>query len=72
MQEVCSRHNVPLQAAALQFPLGHPSVAAIIPGSVSPEEVEQNLSWFKTDIPADCWVELKAQGLLRPDAPVSV
>ena len=70
MQNVCSRHDVPLQAAALQFPLGHPSIAAIIPGSVSPNEVEQNLGWFKTDIPADCWAELKAEGLLRNDAPV--
>ncbi len=70
MQTVCSRHNVPLQAAALQFPLGHPSVAAIIPGSVSPKEVEQNLAYFKTEIPADCWAELKAEGLLREDAPV--
>ena len=70
MQNICERHNVPLQAAALQFPLGHPSVAAIIPGSVSPKEVEQNLSFFRTEIPADCWSELKAEGLLRADAPV--
>lgn len=70
MQTVCSRHGVPLQAAALQFPLGHESVAAIIPGAVSAEEVEQNLSYFRTGIPADCWAELKAEGLLRVDAPV--
>ncbi len=70
MQTVCSRHNVPLQAAALQFPLGHPSVAAIIPGAVSAEEVEQNLRYFRTEIPADCWAELKTEGLLREDAPV--
>ena len=70
MQDVCSRHGVPLQAAALQFPLGHPSVAAIIPGAVSADEVKQNLAFFQTGIPADCWAELKAEGLLRADAPV--
>ncbi len=70
MQRVCARHHVPLQAAALQFPLGHPSVTAIIPGAVSAAEVEQNLSYFRTEIPADCWTELKAEGLLRADAPV--
>ncbi len=70
MQTVCSRHDVPLQAAALQFPLGHPSVAAIIPGAVSAAEVEQNLSYFRTEVPSDCWAELKAEGLLRADAPV--
>jgi D-threo-aldose 1-dehydrogenase len=67
---VCSRHDVPLQAAALQFPLGHPSVAAIIPGAVSAHEVAQNLSYFRKQIPAGCWAELKAEGLLRDDAPV--
>ena len=29
---ICDSHNVPLPAAALQFPLAHPAVAAIIPG----------------------------------------
>lgn len=70
IEAVCKRHDVPLQAAALQFPLGHPSVAAIIPGAVSADEVDQNLAHFKTAIPADCWAELKAEGLLRMDAPV--
>lgn len=70
MQTICSRHDVPLQAAALQFPLGHESVAAIIPGAVSSAEVEQNLGYFRHNIPADCWAELKAEGMLRGDAPV--
>lgn len=69
IQEVCSRHEVPLQAAALQFTLGHPSVAAIIPGAVSADEVSQNLAHFKTIIPCDLWAELKTGGLLRSDAP---
>ena len=32
IQAVCQRHDVPLPAAAMQFPLGNPLVAAIIPG----------------------------------------
>lgn len=70
IQAVCDRHGVPLPAAALQFPLGHPSVAAIIPGAVSPAEAEQNLGYFRTQIPAELWAELKAENLLRTDAPV--
>ncbi len=35
IEAVCERHGVPLAAAALQFPLGHPSVAAVIPGARS-------------------------------------
>ncbi len=70
IEAVCARHGVPLAAAALQFPLGHPAVASIIPGAVSPEEVAQNLAYFRTPIAAELWAELKFEGLLRADAPV--
>jgi len=70
IDEVCRRHGVPLAAAALQFPLGHPVVAAVIPGAVHPREVEQNLVHLRARIPADLWAELKAEGVLHPDAPV--
>ena len=66
---VCARHNVPLGAAALQFPLGHPSVASVIPGPNSPQQVRSNVQWMRTPIPAPLWSELKGEGLLRPDAP---
>ena len=44
IEAVCGRHDVPLQAAALQFPMAHPAVAAIIPGARSVAEVEENVS----------------------------
>lgn len=67
---VCARHGVPLAAAALQFPLGHPAVASVIPGSFHPEQVARNVAAFSHPIPADLWAELKHEGLLRADAPV--
>jgi D-threo-aldose 1-dehydrogenase len=70
IEAVCRRHDVPLPAAALQFPLGHPAIAAIIPGAAAPAEVERNLAHFRTAIPTDLWAELKAEGLLHPQAPV--
>ena len=69
MRDVCARHGVPLGAAALQFPFGHPAVASIIPGPDSPEQVRANLDWLRVEIPTDLWAELKAEGILRPDAP---
>lgn len=69
IREVCARHGVPLGAAALQFPFGHPAVASIIPGPNAPEQVSANVDWMRVDVPADLWAELKAAGLLRPDAP---
>jgi D-threo-aldose 1-dehydrogenase len=70
IEVVCDRHNVPLAAAALQFPLGHPSVASVIPGALLPEHVTRNVAAFRHPIPAEFWAELKHEGLLREDAPV--
>ena len=69
MHAVCKRHGVPLAAAALQFPFGHPAVAAVIPGPVAAEEVRRNVAWMRHAIPVRLWAELQAEGLLHPDAP---
>jgi D-threo-aldose 1-dehydrogenase len=69
IEAVCARHGVRLPTAALQFPLGHPTVATVIPGTRSPAEVAQNVEIFAPEIPADFWAELKHEGLLRADAP---
>jgi len=70
IQAVCDRHNVPLPAAALQFPLAHPAVAATIPGPRTVAEFDQNLKLMRMKIPADFWAELKRENLLHRDAPV--
>ncbi len=69
IEAVCRRHGVPLPSAALRFPLAHPAVAAIIPGARSPDEIARNVETFAVEVPADLWAELKAEGLLREDAP---
>lgn len=69
LQQVCASYDIPLAAAALQFPLGHPAVAAVIPGAQSAAEVETNLGHFRHDIPADLWDALKSEGLLDKEAP---
>jgi D-threo-aldose 1-dehydrogenase len=69
IEAVCERHGVRLPTAALQFPLGHPVVATVIPGTRSPAEVAQNVEIFAPQIPPDFWAELKHEGLLRADAP---
>jgi D-threo-aldose 1-dehydrogenase len=64
IEAVCRRHNTPLAAAAMQFPLAHPLVAAIIPGAIRPEHVETNLNLLRHPIPAQLWADLKSEGLL--------
>jgi D-threo-aldose 1-dehydrogenase len=67
---VCDRHGVPLAAAALQFPLAHPAVAAIIPGPRNADEFRANLALLRQPIPPALWQELRHEGLLHPQAPV--
>jgi D-threo-aldose 1-dehydrogenase len=69
IKKVCESHGVPMTAAALQFPLAHPAVAAIIPGPRSVLELEQNLTHFRQPIPPALWSDLRAAGLLHPAAP---
>jgi D-threo-aldose 1-dehydrogenase len=66
---VCAAHNVPLPAAALQFPVANPIVASIIPGPRSPQELKQILAWWEMKIPASLWSDLKSEKVLDTAAP---
>jgi D-threo-aldose 1-dehydrogenase len=72
IEAVCARHNVPLPAAALQFPLAHPIAVSVIPGARSPQEFDANLAYLHKPITADLWAELKQEGLIDAAAPVPV
>lgn len=67
---VCTRHGVPLKAAALQFPLAHPAVASVLVAGRVPAHLSENLQLMDVEIPPAFWAELKAEGLLHADAPV--
>jgi D-threo-aldose 1-dehydrogenase len=71
IESVCARHGVPLKAAAIQFPLHHPCVASVIPGTRSRAELAENLRMLRTSIPADFWRDLKSRSLLNDAAPTS-
>jgi D-threo-aldose 1-dehydrogenase len=69
IKAVCARYDVPIAAAALQFPLLHPAVVSVIPGAVSAVQARQNAGNVALPIPADLWAALKMQGLIDPLAP---
>jgi D-threo-aldose 1-dehydrogenase len=71
IETICKAHGVPLAAAALQFPLGHPSVASVIPGAIHPDQVKQNVQNFRHPIPASLWSDLKGEGLIAKEAPTT-
>ena len=70
IEAVCARHRVPLAVAALRFPFGHPAVASVVLGAVTPDEITRNASSLGTPVPAELWRDLVASGLLREDAPL--
>jgi len=67
---ICEQHASSLPAAALAFPLGHPAIVSICVGAHSPEQAERNAALCQAHLPSGLWTQLKAEGLLRPDAPV--
>jgi D-threo-aldose 1-dehydrogenase len=70
LTDVCARWDIPLPAAAVQFPLGHPAIAGVVVGCRSAREVDDNVALFQQDLPAGLWEELRAEGLLPAEAPV--
>lgn len=70
IERVCAAHGVALPAAALQFPLHHPSVLSVIPGAQSLGQVEANIAAARAPVPNALWSDLKSEGLMRHDAPI--
>lgn len=70
LQAIAADHATPLPAAALQFPLAHPVVSSVIPGSRSAAEFAEILNWAAQDIPLGFWHDLREVDLLHPDAPI--
>ena len=66
---VCARHGVPLRAAAIQFPLAHPAVASLVAGVRRVDHLDEYPALMRRPIPADLWAELRAEGLIAPEAP---
>lgn len=69
LQQTCKAFKVKLPEAALRFPLGHPAVVSVIPGAQRASEAKRNATMMAAKVPAGLWRALKAEKLLREDAP---
>ena len=69
IQQICKSSKVALPEAALRFPLGHPAVVSVIAGAQRASEVRRNAAMMGAKLPAALWRALKAEKLLREDAP---
>ncbi|WP_373297103.1 aldo/keto reductase [Streptomyces brasiliensis] len=70
LKTVCEKHGVPLRAAALRFPFGHPAVAGVLVGTRSAAEIKDAAALLHHHVPAALWAELKERGLLPVDVPI--
>jgi D-threo-aldose 1-dehydrogenase len=70
--DICEQHGTSLPAAAIAFPLAHPCVVNVTLGMRSAAEVQRNISLYDSRVPPALWSDLRAAGLLRPDAPSPV
>lgn len=69
LKTVCERHGVPLRAAALRFPLGHPAVASVLVGARDADQACDAAAMLGHPVPAALWEELKSRALIPPGAP---
>jgi len=59
IEALCASFNIPIAAAALQFPFQHPAVSSVVTGMRSAAEVRQNLELMRIPIPAAFWANLQ-------------
>ena len=70
VEAVCAQFNVPLRAAALQFPLAHPCVDVVLAGAQTVAHWRDAVAMTRFAIPAEFWTTLRQQGLIPDAAPV--
>jgi D-threo-aldose 1-dehydrogenase len=68
IERVAAAFNVPLRAAALQFPRAEPAVAIVLAGARTEAELDDNLAMLARPIPIEFWTRLRREGLLPDDA----
>ena len=57
--------NIPLIAAAVQFPMRHPAVTSVVTGPRNFSELQTYVDSFDLPIPESVWVDLENSGLVE-------
>lgn len=56
---ICADHDVPLAAAAIQYPTRFPEVATVLVGARSADEVRDDVALFERPLPDGLWRDLE-------------
>ena len=72
IKAIADRHQISIKAAAVQFSLANPAVAAVIPGASRPERIAEDKAALNTVIPAAFWEEMSEHQLVASYAPLPI
>ena len=67
---ICAEEGVDVGAVALQLPLAHPAVCAVVAGMRNVMEVESALARSSQRLPARIWPRLRGAGIIDAAAPL--
>lgn len=70
IKAIAQAFGVSVKAAALQFSLAHPAVAAVIPGASRPGRIAEDVAALSEKIPAAFWQALRDGRLISDRAPL--
>lgn len=70
IEVLCQRHDVSLQAAAVQFVKVHPAMTTLVIGAESPQQLQQSIEAYHAPISENFWQDLREAGLIDPQAPL--
>jgi D-threo-aldose 1-dehydrogenase len=70
LEAICTRHGVPLAAAALQFAAAHPAAISVLVGASRPDNVDRAVRTFHAPVNAALWREIAESGLIATGAPL--
>ena len=70
IKKTCDNYNVPLPAAAIQFPLLNPVIKTVVTGATNKKELDDNINYLDFKIPTDLWNELKDLNLINKESPI--
>ncbi|TDE15985.1 aldo/keto reductase [Jiangella asiatica] len=65
IRDTCQHHDVPVLAAAVQYPFRHAPVSSVVVGARAPDEIAETAALLGHPVPPACWAALERRGLIR-------
>jgi D-threo-aldose 1-dehydrogenase len=64
--DIASPYGVTLPQLAVQYPLRHPAVSAVVFGADTPDQITRDAGLVASAVPEALWRELEADGVIPP------